>query len=289
LALIYHSNGDLSFENLYKFIYLKDMNIGIICIIFAIIFKLGAVPLHFWAPDLYNVTPLPIMAYVANVPKVLYFAVILIIISVCQVHSNLYPIFGVISLIIGSLGLMQQNTIKRFLAFSAITNVGYILLIIEYQNEAIYNIALYILPNINLFMVLIAINNYYNKEDINNIRELSGFFENNPFMLLTFVISIFSIAGVPPLPGFFAKYNLLVLAFNTVNHALFFIIIITSVIAVASYLKVLYIALFSNKVNKSNIKIDNNIVLTTIIAFNFVTLGILSYNDIISTLVKIIT
>lgn len=265
------------------------MNIGIICIIFAIIFKLGAVPLHFWAPDLYNVTPLPIMAYVANVPKVLYFAVILIIISVCQVHSNLYPIFGVISLIIGSLGLMQQNTIKRFLAFSAITNVGYILLIIEYQNEAIYNIALYILPNINLFMVLIAINNYYNKEDINNIRELSGFFENNPFMLLTFVISIFSIAGVPPLPGFFAKYNLLVLAFNTVNHALFFIIIITSVIAVASYLKVLYIALFSNKVNKSNIKIDNNIVLTTIIAFNFVTLGILSYNDIISTLVKIIT
>jgi NADH-quinone oxidoreductase subunit N len=86
--------------------------------------------------------------------------------------------------------------------------VGYILLIIQHQNEAIYNIALYILPNINLFMVLIAINNYYNKEDINNIRELSGFFENNPFMLLTFVISIFSIAGVPPLPGFFAKYNL---------------------------------------------------------------------------------
>lgn len=114
MALIYHTNGDLSFENLYKFVYLKDMNVGIICIIFAILFKLGAVPLHFWAPDLYNVTPLPIMAYVANVPKVLYFAVIIITMEIFQVHSNFYPVFGVISLIIGSLGLMQQNTIKRF-------------------------------------------------------------------------------------------------------------------------------------------------------------------------------
>jgi NADH-quinone oxidoreductase subunit N len=137
-------------------------------------------------------------------------------------------------------------------------------------------------------MILIAMNNYFNKDDIDNIDELSGFFAKNPFMTLSFVVSIFSIAGIPPLPGFFAKYNLLVAAYNFLPYYLFIIVLISSVIAVASYLKILYIALFSSQVNKYQIKIDDNIVLTTIIAFNFVIFGILSYCDLMSLLTLII-
>jgi NADH-quinone oxidoreductase subunit N len=288
LAMIYHTIGDLSFSAVYGAMYFRGLTVPIIFIIFALLFKLSAVPVHFWSPDLYSVTPLPITSFISNVPKVFYFSVIIILLDELHLASNLYLFFGLISLIIGSIGLAQQKTIKRFLAFSAIINVGYILIIIQNPSIAIYNIALYILPNINVFMILIAMNNYFNKDDIDNIDELSGFFAKNPFMTLSFVVSIFSIAGIPPLPGFFAKYNLLVAAYNFLPYYLFIIVLISSVIAVASYLKILYIALFSSQVNKYQIKIDDNIVLTTIIAFNFVIFGILSYCDLMSLLTLII-
>lgn len=284
LVMIYHSTGDLSFQAVYSAMYFKRLALPLMFIGFAFLFKLSAVPVHFWSPDLYSVTPLPITAFISNIPKIFYFSVIIILLEELHIVANIYLFFGLASLIIGSIGLAQQKTVKRFLAFSAIINVGYILIVIQNPTMAIYNLALYILPNINIFMILIAMNNYFNKDDIDNIDELSGFFAKNPFMTLSFVVSIFSIAGIPPLPGFFAKYHLLVAVYKFLPYYMFLIVIITSVIAVASYLRILYIALFSPIHNKYLIKIDDNIVLSTIIAFNFVVFGIITYSDIISLL-----
>lgn len=149
-------------------------------------------------------------------------------------QSKLFIIAGFLSLLIGTIGLTQQLRVKRFLAFSAVANVGYFLLIIKSPELLFYNIILYILPVINVFIILMAAN-YYSEKEINEFEDLKGFFRYNPFMALSFAVSIFSIAGIPPLPGFFAKYILLSEAFDNFPISLLVFIIITTVVAVANY------------------------------------------------------
>lgn len=198
----------------------------------------------------------------------------------CQ--SNYFLIAGFLSLIIGTIGLTQQTKIKRFLAFSAIANVGYLLLIIKSDGLVLYNLVLYIIAVINIFIILMAANKFFDK-DIDNIAELQGFFIFNPFMAFSFTMSLFSIAGIPPLPGFFAKYNLLSEALDIFHPILFIIIVITSVIAVANYLRIIYLAIFSvYKLDKLRKK-DNNLVLNIIVWFNLIIMGLLFYLDILSS------
>lgn len=276
LAILYHLTGSLEFESIYLAMNFTPIDLPVILIIFALLFKIGAAPLHFWAPDLYDATPLPVTAYISNLPKLLYIFLALNLIDFLQCQNNFFIIAGFLSLIFGTWGLTQQFKIKRFLAFSAIANVGYFLLIIQYPGLILYNLILYILPVINIFIILITANNFYEK-DIDNLFQLKGFFKTNPFMSLAFAISIFSIAGIPPLPGFFAKYNLLSLTFEVFHPILFSIIIITTVIAVANYIRVLYILLYSSSSNHLYIKKIHNHINSYIILFLTLTITIISF------------
>jgi len=282
LAILYHITGSLEFQTIYITMSERPIDLAIIFIIFALLFKLSAAPLHFWAPDLYSITPLPITAYISNIPKILYILISLNFMVFLECQSNYFLIAGFLSLIIGTIGLTQQTKIKRFLAFSAIANVGYLLLIIKSDGLVLFNLVLYIIAVINIFIVLIAVNKFYDR-DVDNIVDLRGFFYYNPFMAFSFTISLFSIAGIPPLPGFFAKYNLLSEAFDIFHPILFVIILITSVIAVANYLRIIYVALFS----QYNIILfkekDNNIVLNIIISFNLIIMALLFYLDILTS------
>lgn len=282
LAILYHITGSLEFQTIYITMSERPIDIAVVFIIFALLFKLSAAPLHFWAPDLYSITPLPITAYISNVPKILYIMIAQNYMIFLECQSNYFLIAGFLSLIIGTIGLTQQTKIKRFLAFSAIANVGYLLLIIKSDGLVIYNLVLYIIAVINIFIILMAVNKFFDK-DIDNIAELQGFFIFNPFMAFSFTISLFSIAGIPPLPGFFAKYNLLSEALDIFHPILFIIIVITSVIAVANYLRIIYLAIFSvYKLDKLRKK-DNNLVLNIIVQFNLIIMGLLSYLDILSS------
>lgn len=243
LAILYHITGSLEFESIFLALNFSSIDFPVILIIFALLFKLGAAPLHFWAPDLYDATPLPVTAYISNLPKLLYLFLALNLVDFLYCQNNFFIIAGFLSLIFGTFGLTQQFKIKRFLAFSAITNLGYFLLIIQYPGLLLYNIILYILPVINIFIILISA--YNNNHNLDNFSQLKGFFHTNPLMSLAFAISIFSIAGIPPLPGFFAKYYLLSTSFEVFHPILFSIIIITTVIAVANYLRILFIILYS--------------------------------------------
>lgn len=288
LALLYHITGSLEIETVYIAMSTQSIDLPIILIIFALLFKMGAAPFHFWAPDLYDATPLPITAYISNIPKLLYIFITLNLMDFLVCQSNFFIIAGFLSLIVGTFGLTQQFNIKRFLAFSAIANVGYFLLIIKFSGLVIYNIVLYILPLINIFIILISANKFYEK-DIDNFSQLKGFFHTNPFFSFSFAISLFSIAGIPPLPGFFAKYNLLSISFDIFHPILFSIIIITTVIAVANYLRVLYIILFStNSYTLAIKKRSSNFIATIIILFNLISLALLTYLDIITIFIQTI-
>lgn len=288
LAILYHITGSLEFETVYIAMSTMSIDLPIILIIFALLFKIGAAPLHFWAPDLYDATPLPITAYISNLPKIIYLFLVLDLMDFLVCQSNLFLIAGFLSLIVGTLGLTQQYNIKRFLAFSAITNVGYFLIIIKFPALVLYNIILYILPLINIFIIIIAANKYYEK-DIDNIEQIKGFFRINPFYSFSFTISLFSIAGIPPLPGFYAKFNLLCAAFDIFHPILFAIIIFTTVMAVANYLKMLYIILFytSNHVIILKKK-EENFISTFIIILNFIIMALFSYMDVLTVLIDTI-
>jgi NADH:ubiquinone oxidoreductase subunit 2 (subunit N) len=125
LTMIYHITGSLEYESVYLAMFENPIDLPVILMILALIFKLGAAPLHFWAPDLYNNTPLPVTAYISNIPKIVYLLLILDLAEFLSCQFNFFIIAGFISLIVGTLGLFQQLRIKRFLAFSGIANVGY--------------------------------------------------------------------------------------------------------------------------------------------------------------------
>ena len=257
----------------------SNIHLPIILIIFALLFKMSAAPLHFWAPDLYDATPLPITTYISNVPKLVYIFITINLMDLLVSQSNLFLIAGFISLIVGTLGLTQQLKVKRFFAFSAIANLGYFLLVINFSGLVLLNVILYILPILNIFLILLAAHQYYDKE-LDNFMELRGFFIVNPFMAFCFAISIFSIAGIPPLPGFFAKYNLLIASYSVFHPILFAIIIITTVIAVANYLRLVYVLIYMDNIAHTIMKDrEGNLLTTVLILLNFFIMCLLTYND----------
>jgi len=255
LALFYHVTGTLDFQSLIIFFdinYLDPNNISLafatILLISTIMFKLGASPLHFLAPDLYDATPIRITFWIANIPKILYLFLLFNLYHLGLLHSsnsfllnsdNLLLFFGASSIIIGALGLTQQIKIKRFLTYSGISNLGYILLTIPFISIFFYNIFIYLIAIINIFYIIILLQNI-SKSDISYIHYINGLYKHNPFIAIAFSISLFSIAGIPPLPGFFAKYLLLQLLID--NYHLLFIsfIIFATMITVANYIRLLF-------------------------------------------------
>ena len=284
LAILYHITGSLEFESVYIAMSFQSIDLPVILIIFALLFKMGAAPMHFWAPDLYDTTNLPIAAYISNIPKLLYILLALNLVDFLECQNNFFIIAGFLSLIIGSFALYQQFKIRRFLAFSAIANLGYFLIIIQYSGLVLYNVVLYILPVLNIFIILIALLRIYEK-DMDSFTQLKGLFKTNPFMAFSLVISLFSIAGIPPLPGFFAKYLLLYKTFLVFHPFLFSIIILTTVVAVSNYIRIAYYILFSPSSYALPIaKLEGNLVIYFILGFNFILMTLLTYMDLMAIL-----
>lgn len=300
IAMIYHITGSLEFQSIYIAMSavpglpgkgptggggFHDIDFPVIFIIFALLFKMGAAPLHYWAPDLYDTTKLPIAAYISNIPKLLYILLALNLVDFLECQNYFFIIAGFLSIIIGSLGLFQQFKIRRFLAFSAIANLGYFLIIIQYSGLVLYNVVIYMIPVLNIFVILIYLNSLYEK-DFDSFDSLKGLFKINPFLAFSFIISLFSIAGIPPLPGFFAKYLLLSKAFMVFNPSLFAIIIIMTVIAVANYLRLAYLILFANpRYSLPILKLDGNLFSQptfVILVLNFKLIALFTYMDMMS-------
>jgi len=181
LAIIYHITGSLEFENVYLAMFENQIDLPVILIIFALIFKLGAAPLHFWAPDLYSSVPLPVTAYISIIPKIVYLLLLLDLDDFLSCQNNFFIISGFLSLIFGTFGLSQQFKIKRFLAFSGIANVGYLLIVITNPDLLKFNLMIYVFAILNIFIILLDLEAFYERE-INSFKELKGLFYINPFL-----------------------------------------------------------------------------------------------------------
>ena len=246
-SILYIFTGETNFEHISYFLWYNNnfsLTLGVLFIIIAILFKLAAAPFHMWAPDVYEGAPTIVTAFFAIVPKIATIGIFINLIWFCffGIFQEIQPILiisSILSLLIGSIGALNQTKIKRLIAYSAISHVGFILLgiipgtIYSLQATITYTI-IYIIMTIATFTFVLTI-----FEKTNYISELSGLSRKNPILASSFGLILFSIAGIPPLAGFFSKYLIILEALNSKLLILAIIAIIASSIAIFYYIRII--------------------------------------------------
>lgn len=215
-------------------------SIALIMITLSFCFKLSLFPLHFWIPDIYEGSSWDIISLISSLPKISMVSVLIQLL----INSNMILGFSLISIIIGTLGSLNQSKIKRLLGYSAISHIGFIVLgfsLLTSQGFIISNIYLvvYALTMISIF-ILIIYSNFSSKF----IIELGGMKFLSKIFSVTLIVLILSIAGIPPLSGFISKWFLLLTTVEFYYNISSFIIILFSAIGAGYYLRIVKIIYF---------------------------------------------
>jgi NADH-quinone oxidoreductase subunit N len=228
----------------------KDNTGAVFAMVFILVglaFKVSAVPFHMWTPDVYEGAPTAITSYFAVVPKVAGFAVLIkfMLIPFSNILAEWQTIIifmSIASMILGAVAAIGQKNIKRLLAYSSIGHIGYALagvatgVVSGYESAIIY-IVIYVIMNIGAFSCL-----YLLKKDgeyKENISDLSGISKKHPILAISFLLILFSLAGIPPLGGFFAKFYVFTAVLEQQMYTLAIIGLLTTVISAFYYLKII--------------------------------------------------
>lgn len=211
-----------------------------------IIFKLSVVPFHFWTADVYEGSPIAVTSFLSVISKggmvfVLSYLLYNVFPNIRDTWSPLICILSVITMITGNLFAIRQQNLKRFLAFSSITQVGFILIgisgtAVDGFTSSVYFIVIYIFSNLAAFAVVSRISELTGKETISHYKGLA---KTNPRLAWSMAIALFSLAGIPPTAGFFGKIFLLVSGASTGNYVLITIAALNMMVALYYYLRVI--------------------------------------------------
>jgi NADH-quinone oxidoreductase subunit N len=246
ISLIYGATGTLNFTALAQTLQNVPLVVlGSILFLAGFAFKISAVPFHLWTADVYEGSPVPVTSYLSVVSKgAVLFVLITILYNVIVPLGDLgyYMVFilAVVTMVIGNLFALRQRNMKRFLAFSSIAQVGFILVGLtsnagQGSAAVIYFILVYIFSNLGAFGVVSIISSLTGREDMEDYK---GFYRTNPGLSWVLAISLFSLAGVPPMAGFFGKYFLLFAGASNGSYVLLIIASLNIVISLFYYLKV---------------------------------------------------
>ncbi len=255
-SLLYGFTGSTNFDVIA--VQLVKENTGavfaMVFILVGLAFKVSAVPFHMWTPDVYEGAPTSITSYFAVVPKIAGVALLikfmLIPFSNILFEWQMIIIFiSIASMILGAIAAIVQKNLKRLLAYSAIGHIGYTLAGVAtgvesgYESSITY-ISIYVVMNIGAFSCL-----YLLKKDgvyKENISDLSGISKKHPLLAVSFLIILFSLAGIPPLGGFFAKFYVFSAVLEQEMYALAIIGLLTTVISAFYYLRIIKIIYFDD-------------------------------------------
>jgi NADH-quinone oxidoreductase subunit N len=265
-------------------------NTGILLVMIGFCFKLGAVPFHFWSPDVYQGAPTLITAFMATVVKTAAIASFYKLFDTCfsGVDGLWYPtiwIVGVLSILLGNISAVMQNEAKRMLAWSGVAHAGYLLLPIAALNELsapaiFYYSTAYAVASITGFAVLIALSGAQNELPVDQFKGLA---KNNPLLTTALVVSMFSLAGIPPLAGFFGKYMAFLTAFNSNLVIAVILAIVGSLIGVYYYFRPVVYA-FNNE-GQIPERIEANVAFNVVVFTGiFLSLFIAVFQDLLSLL-----
>lgn len=254
LSLIYGVYGTLHFSEIAL---LRDnSSVSILALIFfmsGLGFKLSLVPFHLWTADVYEGAPLAVTSYFSVVSKgaalfTLMIALYRVFGEQPQVWTTTAYILSITTMVVGNLFALRQKNLKRFLAFSSITQAGFMML--GFVNNGalgmttiVYFMLIYAFSNLAVFGVLSIVVNATGKE---NMDDFNGFYQTNPGLSLILLLALFSLAGIPPVAGFFGKFFLFTAAAAKGNFILVLIAVLNATISLYYYLLVVK-AMFINK------------------------------------------
>lgn len=225
LSLIYGCTGSTSFGALFLLMSSVDnpsltlivevLTKALFFISLAFFFKVAAAPLHMWSPDVYEGSPLSSTVFFAVVPKIALFSVFLRFFTVMGSNFStftlgLFLFFSLFSAVVGSFGALKQKKLKRLLAYSSISHVGYMLLAMAAcsfeGNQALFlYLIIYMIASITIWSCALSLDSINSRSRFKTIADFSKLSSLNPLLALTAMLSFFSLAGVPPLAGFLAK------------------------------------------------------------------------------------
>ena len=287
ISLIYGATGTISFTELPQLLTGSPLQVLALIFLFsAFAFKLSIVPFHLWTADVYEGSPIATTSFLSVISKgAVAFIFMATLYKVFQpmheVWYNLVMILSIATMVIGNLFALRQQNIKRFLAFSSIAQVGFILVGISSNStqgtsSVVYFILIYVFSNLAAFGVAAAISTQTHKE---NIDDYKGLYQTNPFLSWVLVLALFSLAGIPPMAGFFGKLFLLTAGASKGSYFFITIAALNMIISLFYYLRVVR-AVFMEKneepVAKINIELSAKLGLT-ICAAGIVLVGLLSW------------
>ena len=226
--------------------------IGLVFLLVGIAFKVSAVPFHMWTPDVYEGAPTPVTAFFAAAPKVAAMALFMRVAlasfaGVRPQWQQVVAALAIASMVLGAFAAIGQSNIKRLLAYSAIGNIGYALIGLaaaspEGARGVMIYLVIYIAMTLGAFACVLAMRRPEGM--VENIDELSGLAQNNLGMATVLAILLFSLAGIPPLAGFFAKFYVFVAAVKEGLWALAIIGVLASVVGAYYYVRIVKIMFF---------------------------------------------
>ncbi len=282
MTLVYGATGSFNIPMIADFIsghstLPRFLYIGILLMMVGLAFKISAAPFHAWAPDVYEGSPTPITALMSTVVKIGAFAAFVKIFSVCFIKFNYSLLLFeqgimVLTLIIANVTAVYQTNVKRMLAYSSIGQVGYLLLAFSSDNAhssgiVFYYLTAYAIASIMAFTVIQIIET--NKGSA-NIINFHGLLKSNPLMAIAMTVSMLSLAGIPPLAGFFGKYLVFTLSVSKGFVALTVIAVVTSLIGVYYYFKPI-VAMYQSAGQPISISKSQKVLLSILIFLNLIT------------------
>ena len=290
ISYLYGAMGTMYFDDIAGVLSASPMVVmGFVFFFAGLAFKISLVPFHLWTADVYEGAPTGVTAYLSIVSKasacfVLIFTLYHVFGNIEVIWHKLLWVITVITIVIGNLFAMRQKDIKRFFAFSSISQAGYIMLGImsgtaQGMAATVYYILVYLFSNLAAFGVITAVEN---KSGSTEISAYNGLYKTNPKLAFVMMLAIFSLAGIPPFAGFFSKFFIFAAAAAKGDYVLVFIALLNTVISLYYYLliiKAMFINENENPVERINTDVYNK---TTLILCTVGTIFVGLYSGIYS-------
>ncbi len=247
ISMLYGTSGTLTFTQLQHQLDASNalQIFSFVMIMAGFAFKISAVPFHFWTADVYEGAPVTVTSYLSVISKgAVLFVFVSVLYTVFAPLANAWYamlfLLSVLTIFIGNLFALRQQNMKRFLAFSSIAQVGFILVGLTAGNQlgsasVIYFVLVYIFSNLGAFGVISAVSALTGREQVSDYK---GFYKTNPMLTWVLTIALFSLAGVPPTAGFFGKFFLLLSGASKGNYALLAFAALNMIISFYYYLRI---------------------------------------------------
>ena len=294
-SLIYGFSGSTNFNIIATQLNSNEyaLTFGIVFILVGLAFKISAVPFHMWAPDVYEGSPTTVTLFFTMVPKIAALTVFIRFLYVPFLNlidqwQMILVFLSIASMLFGAIAAIGQTNIKRLIAYSSIGHIGYTLAgLASTSNEGIQGsiiyISIYVIMNLGLFSCLLMMKR--NNEYYENLEDLSGLSKNHPLLSLSLLVILFSLAGIPPLAGFFAKFYIFKAVIEQSMYFLAIVGLLSTVIAAFYYLRIIKIMYF----DKEKEKYDEDQSSWLRFSLTFSTLLILLYFFSPSQLVEVVS